>query len=138
LLRVVGRFDVGFAGVPAELVEDVAGVVGEAGEAVAQGLQWDGQAVVLVLAEAGTDEQGQQFEVITQLDEIQLGLFFQQIDHSNTGHGTSISSLKNPGARECGRVPGGQKPQIVGGFIPRMGLVFTTLPAKAPAPATIR
>lgn len=72
---------------PAELVEDVAGVVGEAGEAVAQGLQRDGQAVVLVLAEAGTDEQGQQFEVITQLDEIQLGLFFQQIDHSNIGHG---------------------------------------------------
>ena len=75
LLRVVGRFDVGFAGVPAELVEDVAGFAGEAGEAVAQGLPRDGQAVVLVLAEAGTDEQGQQFEVITQLDEIQLGFF---------------------------------------------------------------
>ena len=87
LLRVVGRFGVRFSGVPADLVEDVAGVVGEAGEAVAQGLQRDGQAVVLVLAEAGTDEQGQQFEVITQLDEIQLGLFFQQIDHAYMGHG---------------------------------------------------
>lgn len=33
MLRVVGRVGVRFAGVPAELVEDVAGFVGEAGEA---------------------------------------------------------------------------------------------------------
>ncbi len=82
-----------------ELIEDVAGFVGETREAVAQGLQRDGQAVVLVLAEAGTGEQGQQFEVITQLDQVQLGFFFQQIDHAYVGHATSISSLKNPGAR---------------------------------------
>jgi len=55
--------------------------------------------VVLVLAEAGTDEQGQQFEVITQLDEIQLGLFFQQIDNACVGYWTSISSLKKAGMR---------------------------------------
>ena len=43
---------------PAELVEDVVGFAGEAGEAVAQGLQGDGQAVMLILAKARTDEQG--------------------------------------------------------------------------------
>ena len=57
LLCVVGRFDVGFAGVPAELVGGVAVFVGGAGEAVAEGLQRDGQAVMLALAEAGTGEQ---------------------------------------------------------------------------------
>ncbi len=40
-----------------ELVEDVVGFAGEGGEAVAQGLQ-NGQAVMLVLAKVGTDEQG--------------------------------------------------------------------------------
>ena len=44
--------------------------------------------------------------------------------------GTSISSLKNPGARECGRVPGGQKPHTVGGLISLSGVVFAALPAK--------
>lgn len=38
---------------PAELVGGVAVFVGGAGEAVAEGLQRDGQAVMLVLAEAG-------------------------------------------------------------------------------------
>ena len=62
---------------PAELVEDV---VGFAGGAVAQGVQGDGQAVVLVLAEAGTGKQGEQFEVITQLDEIRLGSRLQDTE----------------------------------------------------------
>ena len=44
--------------VPVELVEYVVSFAGEGGEAVAQGLQGDGQAVVLILAKARTDEQG--------------------------------------------------------------------------------
>jgi len=41
---------------PSELVEGYSWLRGEAGEAVIQGVQRDEQAVVLVLAEAGTDE----------------------------------------------------------------------------------
>lgn len=40
------------------------------GEAAAQVVQEDGQAVMLVRAEAAAGEQGQQFEVTTQLDQV--------------------------------------------------------------------